>query len=116
MPKATCYRDDPTCGAPNAQGVPTFCGEACWRAAGRPGQSADGLALDEDDAQSYARPRPRDVKRLASDPKIQDAIRRLAPKKSSGIDSVTISFGGQTVTLTPEDRARMDAARRKGRS
>lgn len=50
-----------------------------------------------------------DAARVASDPKVQDALRRLAPKPGSGIDTVTISAGGKAVTLTQADRQRMDS-------
>jgi hypothetical protein len=35
---------------------------------------------------------------------VRRAVRDMAPKRGSGIDSVTISSGGESVTLTPEDR------------
>jgi hypothetical protein len=52
------------------------------------------------------------IERLASDPSVNEALRKLAPKKGSGIESVTISSGNRSVTLTQKDRARMDAEKR----
>lgn len=99
---AWCYRKDPKCGEPTADGAAGFCGEACWRAAGKPGEKE--------------RTHAETVKRLAADPKIRDAIRRLAPKPGSGITSVTFSSPGmEPVTLTQDDRRRLDAARRAKR-
>lgn len=31
-----CATGDPECGEPNADGIASFCGEACWKAAGSP--------------------------------------------------------------------------------
>lgn len=54
-----------------------------------------------------------DVARLAADPKIREAVRRMAPRPGSGIESVTIGTpGGKQVTLTQADRKRMDDERR----
>lgn len=44
------------------------------------------------------------VGRLAADPKVIAAIERLRPKPGSGIDSVTISHGDQSVTLRADDQ------------
>lgn len=46
---------------------------------------------------------------------ITDALRRIAPQVGSEISSVTIEAGGQSVTLTQEDRARMDAEASRSR-
>lgn len=40
---------------------------------------------------------------------VTDAVRRMAPEVGGGVTSVTIEAGGKSVTLTQEDRARMDA-------
>lgn len=62
-------------------------------------------------------PRQRTIDDVAPPPPVgplTDALRRLAPKPGSEITSVTIEAGGQSVTLTQEDRARMDSDARKG--
>jgi hypothetical protein len=58
---------------------------------------------------------PDAVDKVAHDPAVQDALRRIAPKPGSGVESVTISSGGESVTLTQEDRQRMDAAAKRGK-
>ena len=79
--------------------------------------AAPALKLDGGDAPNHMR----DAERLAADPKIRDAVRRLAPKKGSGIDSVTIQAveNGKvtsSVTLTTADRERMDSAAKRTKS
>ncbi len=41
---------------------------------------------------------------------VAEAVRNLAPQAGSGIDSVEISSGDRSVTLTPESREWLDGA------
>lgn len=76
------------------------------------------MALQQSKAKQ--RPLPLDGA-VADDPAVQKAIRAIAPRPGSGIESVTISHGGESVTLTQEDarhlraRPRGPLARRKRR-
>ena len=45
------------------------------------------------------------ARKLANDPKMLRLMVRLAPRKGSGIESVRISSGGRTFTLTSDDRS-----------
>jgi len=55
------------------------------------------------------------VDALARDPLFVDAVAGLAPRPGSGIDTVTISTGGQSVTLTQEDGKHLLRAARRMR-
>jgi hypothetical protein len=61
-----------------------------------------GIPFDEETAAA----------RVAADPKVREAVRRMAPRPGSGVTSVTVEAGGKSVTLTQEDGARMDAEHR----
>jgi hypothetical protein len=45
---------------------------------------------------------------LLRDPKFLRALRKLCPRKRSGCDAIEITSRGETVTLTPETRRKID--------
>ena len=53
------------------------------------------------------------VATLAQDPEFVGAVAGMAPKAGSGVDTVTISSGGRSVTLTQEDGEHLRKAARR---
>jgi len=49
---------------------------------------------------------------LVGDPQFRDAVRKIAPAAGSSVESVSISHGGKSVTLTQADRKWMDREHR----